>query len=70
MIDLKNIPGKLNHMARKVIQIDVAINQPIKTWDTIIEATRTLGLKSPFSIRVVCLNINNTAAGFYWKYAD
>lgn len=61
--------GAKNHLARKVIQIDKITNQPIKTWDTIIEPTRSLGLKSPFSIRAVCLGINKTAAGFHWQYA-
>ncbi len=62
--------GSLNHMARKIIQINKLTSQTIKVWNTLKEATISVGLKNPYSLILSAKNPKKSAAGFYWKYTD
>lgn len=67
---IKNLPkdlkGKNNPKAKKIVQLDVN-NNLIKEWETIKEAKETLGI---YHISACCRGIRKTAGGFVWKYVD
>lgn len=53
---------------RKIKQFDMDGNF-IKEWGSIIEATKSLGLKSSSGIIAVCKNKMKSSGGYIWKYA-
>ena len=71
---LKNIPSMKNHFGKnhvhsiKVIQFDKQ-NNFIKTWDSIIEASKKLNINAS-CICNNCKNRRKSAGGYIWKYAN
>lgn len=57
----------INAAKKSIIQYDLNDNF-IKEWDSAIDATRELKLKSSSGITAVCKNKRKTAYGFKWKY--
>ena len=56
------------HSARKVNMIDIETNQIIKTFNSLSEAGRELGINGS-NIGMVCRNSKRTAGGHKWSYA-
>ncbi len=69
LIDKRNeiIKAKLSH---PVIQIDIKNQNIIREFPSVVEAQRSIGLKSSFGIRSVCKGTQETAGGFFWKYKN
>lgn len=71
---LKNIPSMKNHFGKnhvhsiKVTQFDKQ-NNFIKTWDSIIEASKKLNINAS-CICNNCKNRRKSAGGYIWKYAN
>lgn len=71
---LKNIPSMKNHFGKnhisavKIKQYDKN-NNFIKTWDSIIEASKELNINAS-CICNNCKNRRKSAGGYIWKYAD
>lgn len=62
----KDLKGKNNPKAKKIIQLDIN-NNPIKKWETIKEASETLKINH---ISACCRGNRKTAGGYVWKYVD
>lgn len=60
--------GKQTHHPKRVIQLDMNDNI-IATFDSLKEAGKAIG-KTPSAISKAVLQINESAGGFKWKYAD
>lgn len=56
--------GKLNHMARAVLQFSKD-GEFIRKWDCIVDARRELGISH---ICHCCKGLQKTAGGYVWKY--
>ena len=71
---LKNIPSMKNHFgenhvrAVKINQYDLK-NNFIKTWNSIIDASKQLNIQ-PACICNNCKGRRKSAGGYIWKYAD
>ena len=71
---LKNIPSMKNHFgenhvrAVKIDQYDLK-NNFIKTWNSIIDASKQLNIQ-PTCICNNCKGRRKSAGGYIWKYAD
>lgn len=57
--------GSLHPLSKRVIQVDLQTRQPIKTWGSIIDVERELGL---IGISHVVKRRNLTSGGFVWMY--
>lgn len=57
--------GASNNGARAVICIETG-----KEFSTILEASKSVGLKYPTSIRRVCTGQYKVSAGYHWRYKD
>jgi hypothetical protein len=66
--DIKNI-NKFRRPVKKVLQMDKNSN-PIKIYDSMIEAASAVGSKISSPITHVCKGNNLTYKGFKWKYVD
>ena len=60
--------GKDNFMSLKVNQYS-SDNIFIKTWDSLMDIERLLGIRSG-NISAVCKGKRKSAGGFKWEYAD
>ena len=56
------------HISRKYIQVSFD-GIELKTWDSIVEAAKELGI-SEVSISGVCRGKNVCTGGFFWRYSD
>ena len=59
--------GKNNKLSKKVNQIDKENNLLIKTWDSISDAKRELGIDTK-NIVFCCQDKYKSAGGYKWKY--
>ncbi len=64
---IKNILKACEKNKVKVMQFDLNGNY-IKTWDSILEASKHCGIKSSSNIIHNCQGKNSKAGGYRWKY--
>lgn len=60
---------KLHHRNQKVNQYNLN-GDFIKTFNTISEAAKSVGLKSISGITNACVGLSKTSKGYIWKYAN
>lgn len=56
--------------SKKINQIDPETNEIIKTFDAMIDAVKTIGLKGNGGISKCCNGKAQTAGGYKWAYAE
>ena len=63
-------PKGVDHLlSRKVVQIDKDTNEAIKTWDSMGDIRRELGIKH-CGISDCCRGKQKTSKGFIWRYFE
>jgi hypothetical protein len=62
------IPNKASESNKIKVNQYSLNNEFIKTWNSITEAAKAVGLKRPTGISAVCNNKRNKAGGFKWSY--
>ena len=65
--------SKNSGMKRKVNQIDPSTHAIIKTWDSMADYGRAIGMnpqRTAVGICMVCTNRSHTYHGYIWEYAD
>lgn len=55
---------------RPVVKLDKATREELEIYPSIKDAARTLNMKSPSNIGMVCRGQRNEAGGYAWKYKE
>ena len=61
--------GAEHKLSRKVVQISLETNEPIKTWDSMGDIRRELGIKH-CTISDCCRGKQKTSGGYKWRYYE